>query len=385
MNKNNSINTNDMKKTLFYITFTVCLLVGLLNIEVILNLFQYIIRLLGPFILGACIAFVVNIPMRIVENKLQKYCKKNFIGKHSRPISILITFIFIFTLLFVVSVLIVPEIINTLSGIMKAIPDYAEDINNRINHLAKEYPAIRDFINKLDIDWAKAGREAIHFFQNIANGIVLSGIDIIGNIVNGLMKFFIGFIFSVYLLVQKESLKRQGKQVLFAYLKEKHATHFCSFCRLTNRTFSNFISGQCTEALIIGGLFFVVLNLLQFPYALLISVFIALMSLIPIFGSYISSYTSAFLILMVNPWQALLFLLVFAVVQQFDSMFIYPHIVGGSVGLPSMWVIVAVTLGGSLMGIIGMLIFIPLFSIFYTLLRMNVYHRLKTKNLKISE
>lgn len=153
---------------------------------------------------------------------------------------------------------------------------------------------------------------------------------------------------------------------------------------LTHRTFAKFLTGQCLEAVILGTMFFVAMTLLRFPYPLLVGVLIALTALIPIFGAFIGCVVAAFLILMVSPMQALAFIVLFLVLQQLEGNFIYPHVVGGSVGLPSIWVLVAVTVGGSLMGIVGMLIFIPLMSVLYTLLRQDVIKRLEKKQLDIS-
>ena len=193
----------------------------------------------------------------------------------------------------------------------------------------------------------------------------------------------ISFMFALYLLARKEQLAKGARQLLYAYVTMRWAKRIHRFFSLSYHTFSRFISGQCIEALIQFVIFYVLLSLLRFPYPLLISVFISFMSLIPILGSYISSYTSAFLILVTNPWQALLFLILFMVIQQLDTTFIYPKVVGNAVGLPSIWVIVAVTVGGRLLGIVGMVTFIPLVSVCFTLIKEQTAHRLEKKNLDI--
>ena len=197
------------------------------------------------------------------------------------------------------------------------------------------------------------------------------------SIVNGMSTFLIGFIFSIYILLQKENLIRQIKKLLAAFLPERTVEGIVRIAALTSRTFSNFFTGQCMEAVILGSMFFIVLVVLRLPYALLIGVLIAFTALIPVFGAFIGWFIGAFLMLMVNPLQALIFTVIFLILQQIEGNLIYPHVVGNSVGLPSIWVLAAVTLGGSMMGILGMLIFIPLCSVAYTLLKEKVNRNLE--------
>lgn len=203
------------------------------------------------------------------------------------------------------------------------------------------------------------------------------------SIVNGMSTFLIGFIFSIYILLQKENLIRQIKKLLAAFLPERTVEGIVRIAALTSRTFSNFFTGQCMEAVILGSMFFIVLVVLRLPYALLIGVLIAFTALIPVFGAFIGWAVGAFLMLIISPMDALLFSAVFFTLQQIEGNMIYPHVVGNSVGLPSIWVLVAVTLGGSMMGVVGMLIFIPLCSVLYTLLRDTVNERLKRRKLSV--
>ena len=194
---------------------------------------------------------------------------------------------------------------------------------------------------------------------------------------------FIAFVFACYILLQKEKLHVQIKKVLFAYLPEKRVVSILDICSLTYKTFSNFLTGQCVEALILGSMFFVVMGIIRLPYALLVGVLIAFTALIPIFGAFIGCAVGAFLILMVDPWKAVVFIILFLVLQQIEGNLIYPKVVGNSVGLPSIWVLAAVSIGGSLMGVVGMLIFIPLVSVVYTIFRGDVYRRLEKKQISV--
>ena len=202
------------------------------------------------------------------------------------------------------------------------------------------------------------------------------------SIVSGLTTFFIAFVFAIYILLQKEKLGVQAKKVLFAFVRRGRAEATVEVLSLTYNTFSSFLTGQCVEAVILGSMFAVSMTILKLPYALLVGMLIAFTALIPIFGAFIGCAVGVFLIFMVSPKQAVLFIIIFLLLQQIEGNLIYPHVVGGSVGLPSIWVLAAVTIGGNLMGIVGMLIFIPTVSVFYTIFREYVYLRLKKQNIK---
>ena len=201
--------------------------------------------------------------------------------------------------------------------------------------------------------------------------------------VSVLTSSFIAFVFACYILLQKEKLGLQCRKALFALLPKRVAERVISVCSLSHRVFSSFITGQCVEAVILGTMFFVAMSILKMPYALLVGCLIAVTALIPIVGAFIGCGVGAFLILMVSPMQALIFVIMFLILQQVEGNLIYPHVVGSSVGLPSIWVLFAVTVGGSLMGVLGMLLFIPLTSVLYTLFREFVYKRLREKNIRV--
>ena len=220
---------------------------------------------------------------------------------------------------------------------------------------------------------------AVAFFQNGAGNVLNSTFSAIGSIVSGVATFVIAFVFACYVLLQKEKLGVQVQKVMRAFLQEKRVDWCLEVFGLASKAFSSFFTGQCVEALILGTMFFIVMNILNMPYALLVSVLIAFTALIPIFGAFIGCFVGAFLILMVAPLKALIFVIVFLVLQQIEGNLIYPKVVGSSVGLPSIWVLAAVTIGGNLMGVVGMLIFIPITSVVYTLFRASVYKRLRKK------
>ena len=205
--------------------------------------------------------------------------------------------------------------------------------------------------------------------------------SVASSIIGGLANTVLGMIFAIYVLLQKEKLSAVCKKLLYAWLPEHPVDTVVEVARLVQKTFSNFISGQCLEACILGLMFFISMSLFRMPYAAVISMLIAVTSLIPIFGAFIGCILGAFLILISNPMQAVWFIVLFLVLQQIEGNLIYPHVVGNSVGLPSIWVLVAVTTGASTMGVLGMLINIPLFSVIYTLLRRSSNEQIRKRHI----
>ena len=261
------------------------------------------------------------------------------------------------------------------------IPEALRGVQAALNELSALLPWMGEIIADMNIDWAQLTQRALGLLKEVGNRLLSSGGGLVGGVVNGVATFIISFIFSIYILLQKEKLSRQGRQCLYALLPRRLADKTVSVLTLAERTFSSFLSGQCLEAVILGTIFVVVMSVLRMPYALLIGVLISLTALIPVMGAFIGCAIGALLIAISDPLQALVFVAVFLVIQQLENNLIYPQVVGSSVGLPSIWVLVAVTVGGSLMGVAGMLVFIPLCSVAYALFRDFVKRRLKERKL----
>lgn len=383
------LNKNNIMKLIGLITFTVLLYVGLQNLFLVLRAVYFVFNLVFPFVLGAAIAFIINVPMKAIERKLfsKKGKSKSFLAKMKRPISLIITLLLVIGVVVMVMLLVIPEIINTLKTISDSnvLPEFFHRMETNYIYLVQKYPFLKDLININTIDWPGLIKNIYSFIIDSGANMLQSTFNTAFSIFGGMIDFFLGFIFSIYILAEKEKLGQQVRKLMYAYLPEKVVVKILSVCSLSEKTFARFLSGQCLEAVILGLMFFVVMVIFQFPYALLISVLIGFTALIPIFGAFIGCAIGAFLILMINPLTALLFILMFVILQQIEGNFIYPRVVGGSIGLPSMWVLVAVTIGGSTMGIAGMLIFIPLFSVLYTLLREAVNRRLMLRKVNSSK
>jgi len=335
-----------------------------------------LLSLFSPFILGGAIAFIINVPMSAIERKLK-------LKKNKRAAAYGITLVLLVAVITFCAFVIVPQVVETIELIAKQVPVAVESAQKLIEDIP--FPELQKIVSQWEIDWGSITQKAVNLLQSSATGLINSGINIISSIISGVTSFVIGFVFSVYVLLQKERLTKQMHQILFAFLPKERAQKVERIGSLTHRTFSKFISGQVLEALILGGMFFVVMVVVQLPYPLVISILITLTALIPIVGAFIGCAIGALLIVMVSPLQALIFIILFLILQQIEGNLIYPHVVGNSVGLPSIWVLVAVTIGGNLMGIVGMLIFIPICSVAYVLFKEIVEKRLGVRKEKEAE
>ena len=373
-----------IKKIRELIVFTALLVVALWKFDVVLDVLKTIWQIVFPFILGGAIVFVINVPMSFLEKKIFENVKKEnkAMRKLARPVSLLLTIVLVVGVIALVMIGVIPQLTKTMGSLMINITDFIPQIKIWIRDFFHDNREIMNLVDKVQFNPDQAIRWGISLLGNGAGNMMNTTVSAVGSVVSGLATFFIAFSFACYVLFQKEKLHVQIRKVLFAFFPRQKADAFLKVCSLTYRTFANFLTGQCLEAVILGCMFVVTLSILRMPYALLIGVLIAFTALIPIFGAFIGCAVGSFLILMVSPKQAIIFIIVFLVLQQIEGNLIYPHVVGESVGLPSIWVLAAVTIGGNLMGIVGMLVFIPLLSVVYTIFRKVVYQRLKKQHIK---
>ena len=373
-----------IKKIRELIVFTALLVVALWKFDVVLGVLKTIGQIIFPFILGGAIVFVINVPMSFLEKKIFENIKKEnkAARKLARPVSLLLTIVLVVGVIALVMIGVIPQLTKTMGSLMINITDFIPQIKIWIRDFIHDNREIMNLVDQVQFKPDQAIRWGISLLGNGAGNMMNTTVSAVGSVVSGLATFFIAFSFACYVLFQKEKLHVQVRKVLFAFLPKQKADAFLKVCSLTYRTFANFLTGQCLEAVILGCMFVVTLSILRMPYALLIGVLIAFTALIPIFGAFIGCAVGSFLIFMVSPKQAIIFIIVFLVLQQIEGNLIYPHVVGESVGLPSIWVLAAVTIGGNLMGIVGMLVFIPLLSVVYTIFRKVVYQRLKKRHIK---
>ena len=373
------LNKETVKKVLLIIAFTLLFYTGLNHIPEVLRTVGILIGLLSPFLLGSCIAFILNVPMRFIEKKLLKNTKLK--PSLKRTVSLILALLFIIAVILFVFLLVIPELANTIRGLFISVPRALDHFQIWLLSLDIPWPQIQDKIANWnwDLEWGTLINQVFNFFKTGFMGSIFTTVGVVTSIVSGFVNFFIGFVFAIYILCQKEKLARQAKKVCYATFPIKVADRIVYIVTLTEKTFSNFLTGQCIEAVILGSMFFVTMTILKFPFALLVGVLIAVTALIPIVGAFLGCAVAMFLILTVNPIQVIWFFILFNVLQQFEGNVIYPRVVGSSVGLPAMWVLVAVTLGGSMLGIVGMLIYIPMFSVIYSLFREHINKKLQAE------
>lgn len=381
------LNRKNMQKLALLILFAGLVWIGLQNLSAVIGAAAYLLHLAMPFVLGGAIAFILNVPMRWLEKTLfppSMRRKHRAIYRFHRVIALVLTFVLLIGVLVVVGVMVVPELGRSIVTMSAHIRVFYGNLLQKLQELSVAYPeTVSQLLSFAEdwqsIDWPEIGKNVLHFLQS---GNILGGtFSVASSIIGGVANFFIGVVFAIYILLQKEKLGRQFKKICYSFLEEDKVDRMLEIFQLAGDTFSSFISGQCLEACILGILFFIVMTLLRLPYAVVISMLIGVTALIPIFGAFIGCGVGAFLILIVDPMKALVFLIVFLVLQQVEGNLIYPHVVGNSVGLPSIWVLLAVTVGASTMGVVGMIVNIPLFSVLYALLRQTVYRRLRERRI----
>lgn len=370
-------NREAVKSLLAVVCGGVAFYCALQNLGAVFGALGRLIGVLWPFLLGGAIAFVLNVPMRMIERNL--FSGARAMSRIRRPLALVLTLAAVLGVLALASAVIGPGVGETVMSIARQIPTAVERLQAQLMLLEAYLPLLEDGLAWLEIDWQKLSQQAVRLVQDWGSGLLSTGSGLIGGLVSGVSTFVIGLIFALYILLQKESLSRQGRQALYGLLPSRRADRVLEILRLAGRTFGSFLSGQCLEAVILGTLFAVSMTLFRMPYALLVGVLIALTALIPIVGAFIGCVAGALLIAVTDPWKALAFVALFLVLQQIEGNLIYPHVVGSSVGLPSIWVLAAVTLGGKLMGIAGMLLFIPLCSVLYALFRDFIKKQLREK------
>lgn len=361
------------------IIFAAVVWLMVMNIDIVVKGALRVLVILKPFIIGGAIAFVLNIPMNFYEKNLFSKVKNKNVRRFSRPLSFLLSLISVGAVVAFVVLTVMPQLGRTVGQLAVQVPEFFENLYIQMDKYLASNPELLDQFKGLNLekmDWQTILTTVGNYLRSGVGSLISSSVNVASSIIGGVVNSLIAFIFAIYALIEKDKLQNQLRRILKAYAKEKVYNKVLSISSLLYKNFTAFISGQCLEAVILGTMFVVTMAIFRMPYALLVGVLIAFTALIPIVGAFIGCIVGAFLILVDTPQMALLFLILFFVLQQVEGQLIYPKVVGSSVGLPSIWVLVAVSVGGSLFGVPGMLIFIPLFSTFYVLLREDVNKRI---------
>lgn len=378
------LDKKNVKKVLLIVTFSIVLFLGLQNIDVVFQYIGIFLRVLNPFILGICFAFILNVFLKLIEEKLFGFLnRKNFKvwNKCKRPVCILLSLAVIIGVIFIIMFLIVPELKRTFDIIITNFPRYMEQLKIWIEQLMITFNISADVLANIQSGWDSLVRSITEFLQNGSLNFLNTTVNITTSIFSGVVRMILALVFALYILGQKERLSDQLKRVITAYLPEEKADRMFYIGELSNRVFSNFVSGQLTEATLLGLLCFLGMTIFRMPYASMVAILVGFTALIPLFGAFIGTGIGAFLILMVSPIKAFWFIVFIIVLQQIEGNFIYPKVVGSSVGLPSIWVFSAITLGSRMFGVPGMLISVPLCSVLYCLFREAVRKRIDQKAL----
>jgi len=355
---------------------------GLEHLEVIGGVVGNVIGMLSPFLIGASVAFILRRPLASIEGfllKLSEYKEFAWLKKVSRVLAIILTFLLFVAVMILVIFLVVPEFVHALMVLVASVEQFVKELQTNPQEWGFISEQLAAWIGGLELDWAQMANDLKNWVITGAGTVLDGTVSVVSSVVSGVTTPVMALIFTIYLLLQKETLARQSKKLIRAILPEKKAESLLEILTMAGDTFSNFFTGQILEAAILGTMFFVTMTLFGFPHALVISVLIGVMALIPIFGAFIGCAVGVFLILMVDPMQALWFVVLFLLLQQIEGNLIYPKVVGNSVGLPSIWVLLAVTVGGSAMGVLGMILFIPGFSVIYKLVARWTNGRLAEK------
>ena len=368
---------NSFRKNFFLGLLLIAFYFLLSNIKYIYSGMGFFIAILSPFILGFAIAYVLNLPMTLIEDKfLSLFMKSSSSRKFKRPISILLTFILLIGFFTMVILFVVPEFLSNITALVDNIPNSMSEFEKTFSSLLEDLPISPEIINNVSSNILNAWKEWLTVGGQLITSSITSLISTTISITNGLINFVLAIIFAIYMLASKEKLIVQLKKLTVAFLPKNLSNRILYIGRISNVTFSKFIGGQCTEAVILGVLCFIGMSILRIPYPLVVSVLIGVTALIPIFGAFIGAIPSVILILLIDPTKAIWFVIFILCLQQFEGNVIYPKVVGNSVGISPILVMLAMLVGGDTLGLLGMLIGIPVFSVGYQLIKEQTNKRL---------
>lgn len=371
------------KYGLLFVAAVAIIFVVLFNFYDVMAVVGKGIALVKPLIVGCCAAFVLNVPMRAIENliiKLQKNAKRKLKLRAVEIISLILTLVLFVLLIFIVCIVVIPRISESVVSLYNTVMEGYPKLLAQVEEFGIDTSFVDEWIEKLNVE--KIVNTLTDNAKNIFDTVTSAASSVVGIAFNAIT----GAVLAIYILSNKRTLSRQVKRLLYAFLKRKIADRICAVAKLSSDIFSGFFAGQTKECCILFMMFLVVLGIFGYPYAGVISLVIAVLAVVPYVGAFVGCAVGVLLLLMVmSPIRVLWFIVIFLVVQQIENQFVYPKVVGKSVGLPAMWTLLAALLGGKLFGIIGLLFFIPFTSVIYTILQENMRKRLKKKDIVVCE
>lgn len=366
------LNKKNIKRILLLVACAIILYWGLNNLSTLGKLLGSFFSLFSPLLIGVGIAYVMNLLLKAIERLWDMALKKApelWRVKLKRPICLTATMLLFLGIIFAIFFILIPRLEEAGSTLIANVPGYITQIQNWWESLVDFAAEHGVTLPELSMNVEDATKFISKILSSDSGNVVNTTIDITTSILGALVNILLALVFSVYMLAQKETLISQSRRLLLAALPRKAGQRTMHILKLTNNAFSSFVTGQVTEAFILGSLCCIGMLILRLPYALPVSVIISFTSLIPIFGAWIGAATGAFLIVFVSPIKALTFLIFLLILQQVEGNLIYPKVVGKSVGLPGLWVLAAVTIGGGIFGMLGMLLGVPICSVIYALVQ----------------
>lgn len=360
----------DYKKILEIVLIGIGCYWALNNFQIILDIFNSILAVIMPFLLGIMIAFILNVLMIRIEKILSRFILDKKYTSFKRVISIIVSLLIVIGVIGIIITLIIPELTNAIKVIVKSFPETFEQLQVWINQNGNSFPQLETWINSVDLN--SIASELSGLFKIGLTGMLGSTVDVISMFFTSILNLVVGIVFALYILMSKETLKRQSHKLIDAYIPKRISVKLLEVGTLARTTFSNFVIGQTVEAFILGTLCAVGMAVLNLPYAPMVGSLVGITAFVPIVGAFIGGGIGAFMILTVDPMQALIFIIFLVVLQQLEGDLIYPRVVGSLVDLPSIWVLFAVTVGGGLWGITGMLFSVPVLSVVYALIKGHV-------------
>ena len=375
-------------RVLLFIFAVALIIYSVFNMDTMLEFIKNSIVLIKPFLIGAVIAFVLNVPLRFFEHHVFCHIKHPKFKKVERGLSILLSLLLVWVALSLVVRIVVPQLIESISLLVSTIPGYVDYLTNFLSEYENDSAAIANFVKQIEsISPQTLEQYTMNWLNDqvtahaLLSSAFMSTVGIVSSVAAGVINFFVAFVFAIYILGSKEKLAVQARKICFAFFNRMHAAYLVHVAQVSFAKMYSFITGQLTEAVILGSLCTIGMIIFRLPYAGMIGVLTGFCALIPIFGAFIGGAVGALLIFTVSPIKALTFVIFLVILQQIEGNFIYPKVVGSSVGLPAMWTLFAITIGGALMGLIGMMLFVPLCAIVYFLFTEIVAGRLKKNNI----
>lgn len=364
------------------LAFAIVLIWALWNYSASLHLLGGLYHILLPFIIGGCMAFIVNVLMTKLEKYWRKYLKHSVVSRFERPACLLMSLVLIIGFLAFFVLTIVPELHASMKLLVKMLPPALAKLDAYLQQKAQELAFSPDELAFVQAQAKEIYHTLLNYLQNNKRLLLEQTVSATASLLEVLTNCVIGFVAAVYCLLEKHRLVRNFKRVIFAFCSKERAAYVLHVLQTSEQIFRGFVSGQLVVALLLGVMYFVSMTLFGFPYATVISLMVAVLSLIPILGTFISALIGCFLILVAAPEKIWYFIILYFVLQRVEGDLLYPKIVGKAVGLSELWVLAAVTIGASLGGIAGMIICVPLFSVLYALLAEKVKRLLEEKNLR---